>query len=120
VTEQQRQIEALLSRNGWRVVARERFATDRWLDEMWTIESEWTPAGQRAFVLFLVAPDSAERYRPPGRDVKMVAVTRTPPELNTRHWGPEVYLRPRWETNGLPALASMIEGLRDDGDHEGG
>ena len=52
---QQRQIEELLAGEGWRVAERAS-QPDWWLDEVWIIESEWSPVGDRAYVSFLVHP----------------------------------------------------------------
>jgi len=39
-----------MSRQGWRVVERDRDCAEWWADEIWKVESEWAPRG---FTLFL-------------------------------------------------------------------
>jgi uncharacterized protein len=76
---QQAQIEDLLRDRGWRVVERSVLTTSHWLDEVWTIESEWSPVGQRAFVSFIVDRQVATRPRQRGQFVSSVAVSRKEP-----------------------------------------
>ena len=45
----------LLAAHGWRVASVED-RPEWWADEIWLLESEWTPVGGRAYVTFLVDP----------------------------------------------------------------
>ena len=70
---QQRDIEEMLNREGWRVAER-HMCPEWWLDEVWVIESTWTPVGSRAFVSFLVDPQAPiERVK--GENVWAVCAT---------------------------------------------
>jgi hypothetical protein len=55
---------AIYLRNaGWRI-AEVLGDLEWWADEMWKIESTWTPVGQAGFITFLVDPQ-ADIYTPP-------------------------------------------------------
>lgn len=43
--------------HGWRVASVEE-NLEWWTNEMWLLESVWSPVGSRAYVTFLVAPDA--------------------------------------------------------------
>jgi hypothetical protein len=108
---QKRRVEVELERAGWRVAVRETPTSDLWwwIDELWEIESEWSPRGARAFVTFLVDPQGPI-FRRAGEHVMAVAITQHRPQ-NPGEASPEVYLRPRWERN-VKELAAQIEALR--------
>lgn len=90
---QQRDIEEMLAEEGWRVAER-LIDLEWWLDEVWVIESAWTPVGSRAFVSFLVDPQ-APFERAKGEAVWAVCVTDDAPASNV--WGDDaVPLRPHW------------------------
>jgi hypothetical protein len=42
---------------GWRIASAEE-NLEWWADEMWLLESLWSPVGSRAYITFLVAPDA--------------------------------------------------------------
>ena len=108
---QKRQVEAELERAGWRVAARDVPTSDPWwIDELWEIESEWSPRGARAFVTFLVDPQGPVD-RKAGEYVHAVAITRHRPQIEAEA-GPKVFLRPRWESRNVQELVTHIEALR--------
>ena len=74
---QQREIEAILADEGWIIVERQR-QPEWWLDEVWELESAWSPTGTRAYVSFLVDPQ-APIQRTEGTDVWAVCVTPQAP-----------------------------------------
>lgn len=45
----------LLPERGWRVASVEE-NLEWWADEMWLLESVWSPVGSRAYITFLVDP----------------------------------------------------------------
>lgn len=47
-----------LPKHGWSVVSVEEDYLEWWADEMWVIESVWSPVGSRAYVTFLVDPQA--------------------------------------------------------------
>ena len=71
-----------LAGHGWRVASQEE-ELEWWADEMWRIESLWSPVGSLAYVTFLVDPQSHhERKR--GEDVwaVMASIARPVSRLN--------------------------------------
>ena len=52
---QRTELLALLPEHGWRV-ARVEEDLEWWADEMWLLESVWSPVGSRAYITFLVDP----------------------------------------------------------------
>ena len=78
---QQRHIEEMLSREGWQVVERQA-GTVWWLDEVWLLESVWSPVGCRAYLSFLVDPQ-VPLEREMGKQVWAVCATIEGP---VRQW----------------------------------
>jgi hypothetical protein len=56
-----------LPEHGWRVASQEE-ELEWWADEMWRLESLWSPVGSLTYVTFLVDPMS-DRDRKKGDDV---------------------------------------------------
>ena len=52
---QRTELLSQLPEHGWRVKGSEE-NLEWWADEMWLLESEWSPVGSRAYVTFLVDP----------------------------------------------------------------
>jgi hypothetical protein len=105
------QIEDVLGRRGWRVAERRTLAVSGWLDEVWTIESEWAPVGAKAYISFVIARESPGGLsRRAGEALSSVAVSTVEP--TEASFGFEVYLRPSWERQGLPQFIALIDGLR--------
>lgn len=50
-----------------------------WADEIWRLESAWSPVGARAYVTFLVDPQSSTRNRKKGQDVWAVKASPVRP-----------------------------------------
>src|SRR5262249_36559732 len=82
-----------------------------WIDELWEINSEWSPRGQRAFVTFLVDPQ-APPHRRSGDNVWAVAITRDRPSA-VADARPQIPLGPRWESRSIPQVVVQIEALRE-------
>ena len=53
---QREEILARLAHHGWRARPCEDEGLEWWADEMWLLESTWSPVGSRAYVTFLVDP----------------------------------------------------------------
>jgi hypothetical protein len=106
---QQRQIEDMLADEGWLVIEREH-PTEWWLDEIWTLESGWNPVGARAYVGFLVDPQSPSD-RASGEHVWAVFVTGEIP-TGRAGMGGEVPLRPNWEKVRRAEVLAQIRDLR--------
>src|SRR5262245_27324231 len=106
---QQRDLEQRLSANGWRVVNRER-ETNWWLDELWSLESDWRPRGLRLWISFLVDPaHSGERRK--GEDVWAVAVTANRP-TERQAAEPAYVIRHHW-SDSLAEILATADRLRD-------
>ena len=90
---QQREIEEMLIREGWRVAERQ-ICPAWWLDEVWVIESALDPVGRRAFVSFLVDPQ-APIQRARGEGVWAVCATTEGP-ASTAMGEDAVPLKPHW------------------------
>jgi hypothetical protein len=108
---QQRQIEEMLVDEGWLVVDKEQPA-EWWLDEVWTLESGWSPIGATAYVGFLVDPQAPiERAR--GEHIWAVCVTRESPTGSVGLAG-EVPITPNWESVHRAEVLALIRALRSD------
>ena len=68
-----------LPKYGWQVVEVQEFFNvpwvRDWVDEFWIIESIWRPAGFRAYIFFLVDPQSG-RNRGKGQEVWAVRISK--------------------------------------------
>ena len=113
---QQDQVEALLPDEGWRLVTREE-ASEWWLDELWILESSWSPVGVRAVLSFLVDPQAPIERRQ-GEHVWAVAVMTHRPSQQ-RDATPVVPIRPRWEKNSRDELMALLRGIREAHTKEG-
>ena len=108
---QKRQLEEAIVSHGWRVAEREVIITEWWADEIWTIESVWTPVGFRLFLTFLVDPQSGQRR--PGEDVYAVSCSSIRPQTRADAVAdPLIFVRPSWEKN-LPEFLANVKEIRD-------
>lgn len=57
---QRQTIREKIIENGWKINEIEKVELDWWADEMWMIESVWSPTGETAFVTFLLEPENTE------------------------------------------------------------
>ena len=105
---QQMQLEEVLAEEGWRIAERESPCSEWWLDEVWILESVWSPAGRRAYVSFIVDP-AVVGHRRKGEHVWAVAIGTQRPDS----WRCDVVpLRPRWEGRRDDVVAGVRK-LRD-------
>lgn len=109
MTTQQRQIDEMLASEGWSVVDHQVTPT-WWLDEVWVLESTRSPVGARAYLSFLVDPQSLS-LRKTGAQVWAVCVSAEGPAI-TPMGTDAVPLRPNWEKQGRKALLEKIRSLR--------
>ncbi len=72
-------IESQLAKHGWNMVDVEDHALEWWADEIWLLESAWSPVGAHAYVTFLVDPQSSTRNRKKGQDVWAVKASPVRP-----------------------------------------
>jgi hypothetical protein len=72
------EIESLLAEHGWNIAGVEDQALEWWADEIWVLESAWSPVGAQAYVTFLVDPQSPPN-RKKGQDVWAVKASAVRP-----------------------------------------
>lgn len=51
---QKREIQSEIERSGWKIVSVDDY--EWWENEVWEIESIWSPIGKKAFIVFVVDP----------------------------------------------------------------
>jgi hypothetical protein len=107
---QLRQLEAALLEDGWAIVERESSPDEWWLDEVWLLESEWTPRGRRVYLGFLVDPQ-APRERTKGEHVWAVVAAAGRP-TSRHHAERDVPLRPHWDREGRHTIMAQVRSLR--------
>jgi hypothetical protein len=123
ITQRNRLFESLPG-YGWEVITVEdhpRGSTDSdwFIDELWEVESVWTPKGLKVWIIFLVDPQTPNlTERKKGQGVWAVkASLRKPPD--SRMGDAEIYLslNPGWERR-LPEFFSRLSDLRMQGMEE--
>src|SRR5262245_35007757 len=62
-------LRSALARSGWEVEAIEQ-PDVWWIEEAWSLKSVWSPQGERAYLTFLVDPQSTSRTTRPVWAVK--------------------------------------------------
>jgi hypothetical protein len=73
------EIESQLAKHGWNIVDVDDQTLEWWADEIWRLESAWSPAGAQAYITFLVDPQSSTRNRKKGQDVWAVKASPVRP-----------------------------------------
>ena len=69
-----------LPRYGWHSAPVEDYDLEWWADEMWMLESTWSPVGSCAYITFLVDPQIPHsRTRKKGEAIWAVMVSPTKP-----------------------------------------
>ncbi len=71
---QRAELARQMPENGWRVLAVEDSSLDWWADEIWLLESLWSPQGFRLYLTFLVDP-MADSQRAKGQAVWAVGTS---------------------------------------------
>ena len=103
------QLEAALARKGWSIIERRTDGLDWWADEVWVVQSDWSPRGVCAFVTFLVDPQW-EGPRPKGHGLYAVSVSPAPLSDRLNADAPRIALK-RWASQ-LPGFVAAMETLR--------
>ena len=57
---QKQTIFSKLVEDGWKITGIEKYNLDWWANEMWLLESVWSPIGQTAFVTFMLEPENMQ------------------------------------------------------------
>ena len=99
-----------LSEHGWRIASQEE-ELEWWADEMWCLQSVWSPVGAVAYVTFMVDPAvSGERKK--GESVWAVVASSAKPLSRQRVEGEfTVSLGQGWKQQ-LPAFFKHLADLR--------
>ena len=71
-------LEEKIADAGWQIVQRFEMP-DWWADEIWQLESIWSPIGHSAWITFLVEPECDHAARKKGQHVWAVGVSRKKP-----------------------------------------
>ena len=109
MTTQRRQIDEMLSSQGWQVVERQ-VKPSWWLAEVWVLESTQTPVGSRAYLSFLIDPQNLS-LRNTDAQVWAVSVSTEGPAI-TPMGSDVVPLLRDWEKRGRGELLEKIRALR--------
>jgi hypothetical protein len=108
ITEQRGlELEPHLTLHGWRVVERTREGLDWWADELWTLESIWTPIGLRLYLTFLNDPMDA------GEVWALAATMTIPMTRGNAESGQLIRLRNVWGRR-LPSWLEQLHSFRTD------
>src|SRR5688572_16418314 len=116
MTTQQRQIDEMLSSQGWQVVERQ-VKPSWWLAEVWVLESTLAPVGSRAYLSFLIDPQSLS-LRNTDAQAWAVSVSTEGPAI-TPMGNDVVPLLRNWEKRGRSELLKKISALRVHSDDQG-
>ncbi len=57
---QRQTIREKVIENGWKITELEKVELDWWANEMWLLESVWSPIGKTVFITFLLEPEYAK------------------------------------------------------------
>ncbi len=118
MTTQRKKLLEMLPLHGWKVVTaddelRGSTASDWFVDELWEVESAWSPRGVKVWVTFVVDPQTPNPLeRKKGQGVYAVKAARRKPT----GWGIEddevgLYLNSGWEDR-LPEFFDQLSELR--------
>ena len=99
------ELVTVLPEHGWRVVSRTREMLAWWADEVWTLESVWTPMGVQIFLTFLVDPMADNTVWALAASDRMMANHLAAP------FGCTIPLRHVWARR-LPAWLDALDKLR--------
>lgn len=99
-----------LIQHGWRIASEEE-NLEWWADEMWLLESEWSPVGCHAYVTFLVDPQF-DGVRKKGEEVWAVMASPAKPigRINTQNEF-TLSLGQGWQEH-LPDIIDHLNALR--------
>jgi hypothetical protein len=103
-----------MSEQGWSVAKVEDWQLEWWADEIWLLESTWSPVGSRAYLTFLVDPMVEDwQHRKKGESVWALQVSPSKPESRTSPEGCfQISLNQGWRKE-LPAFLKHLSLLRE-------
>jgi hypothetical protein len=109
-------IESQLAKRGWAIVEIEDQGLEWWADEIWRLESVWSPAGARAYVTFLVDPQSSAPDRKKGQGLWAVKASAVKPvDWGTTGPGEYTWGLGRCREEEMPGFFEHLEILRNEG-----
>ena len=104
---QKREIKSQIEKNGWRIINIDDY--EWWENEVWEIESVWSPIGAKAFVSFVVDPQIM-------RDKNAVIFVMASPARPTFWSGDrssfQVYFNNKWKQN-LSEFINFLAKIRN-------
>ncbi len=111
---QRRELLDQLPKHGWHVLPVADHELEWWADEMWLLESTWTPVENHVYLTFLVDPQvSVSRPRKKGEAVWAVMATPVKPvKWQTAEDGLTLSLGQGWKER-LPDLLEHLSELRN-------
>ena len=103
-----------ISAQGWSAAELEDWEFEWWADEIWLLESVWSPVGTRAYITFLVDPMVEDwQHRKKGEAVWAVEVSPSKPESRTSPTNSfSIRLNQGWQKE-LPAFLKHLSLLRE-------
>jgi hypothetical protein len=108
---QREELARQLPENGWRLLGVEESSLEWWADEIWLIESVWSPQGFRLYLTFLVDP-MADTQRAKGQSVWAVGTsTGRPAGRGSAEGKPLLSLGPGWRSR-MAEFFDSLAGLR--------
>jgi hypothetical protein len=109
---QREELAKQLPENGWQVLAVEDSGLEWWADEIWLIESLWSPKGFRLYLTFLVDP-IADGQRAKGQNVWAVGTSiGRPVDRGNAQGKPLLSLGHGWRAH-LAEFFACLAALRD-------
>ena len=113
---QRDEIHSQLAGHGWAASRLEDHELEWWADEIWLLESLWSPQGARAYLTFLVHPLDYTHDRRRGERVWAVgASARKPTDRLAAGAEFELSLSAGWRER-LPALFDFLSAVRNSAD----
>jgi hypothetical protein len=111
---QRAEILKQLPRHGWNVAPVKDYELEWWADEMWLLESTWSPVGSHAYITFLVDPQIPHsRTRRKGEAIwAVMASTMKPSAWQSSEGSLTLSLGQGWEKR-LPDFFEHLAGLRN-------
>jgi hypothetical protein len=108
---QREELAGRLPENGWRLLGVEDSSLEWWADEIWLIESAWSPRGFRLYLTFLVDP-MADTQRAKGQSLWAVGTsTARPTDRRPAEGEPLLSLGHGWRSH-LAEFFAGLAGLR--------
>ncbi|MCA1618870.1 MAG: hypothetical protein LC795_06075 [Acidobacteria bacterium] len=108
---QRTELATQLLENGWQVISVEDYGLEWWADEIWLIESLWSPKGFRLYLTFLVDP-MAGGQRTKGQSVWAMGTSiGRPVDRSSAQGNPLLSLGRGWRSH-LAEFFAGLSGLR--------